>query len=216
MKYSGFGLNDSSHRGASGPGTVAARLAQAKWAFTTRRVDRGGARSLITDLSTKPSAGDLVLARVLVIGHHSTIELPTGRKAVLHPGDEIVVSYGNRYAPDHFEAFVPPVLGEAHLVAGGGIAARAVLQHEKVADPTTIEPIGLLATEDGRRLNLSQFAMKRGTSRPIPAIAVFGTSMNSGKTTTVAHLVRGLTRAGLRVGAAKITGTNMGKNNFIN
>ncbi len=210
MNYSGFGLNVPSHLGVSGAETVAARLAQAKWAFTTRRVDRATVRSLITDFSTKPRAGDLVLARVLVIGHHTTIELPTGRKAVLHPGDEIVVSYGNRYAPDQFEAFVPQDLGEAHLVAGGGIAARAVLQHEKVNDPTTIEPIGLLATEDGRRLNLAQFAMKRGSSKPIPAIAVFGTSMNSGKTTTVAYLVRGLTRAGLKVGAAKITGTGAG------
>jgi hypothetical protein len=38
-----------------------ARVAQAKWAFTTRRADRTAARSLITDLSTRPSAGDLVL-----------------------------------------------------------------------------------------------------------------------------------------------------------
>jgi hypothetical protein len=38
-------------------------------------------------------------------------------------------------------------------------------------------------------------------------IGVVGTSMNSGKTMTVASIVRGLVAAGLRVGAAKITGT---------
>jgi hypothetical protein len=34
--------------------------------------------------------------------------------------------------------------------------------------------------------------------------------MNAGKTTSAAYLVRGLVRAGLRVGAAKITGTGSG------
>ena len=187
-----------------------ARVAQAKWAFTTRRADRTAARSLITDLSTRPSAGDLVLARITAIGQHGTVELPTGRKAALHPGDDIIVSYGNRYAPDQFEAFVPPDLGPAHLVAGGGIAARAVLQHEKMKEPTAIEPIGLLGDRNGVPLNLMSFALKRSGPRSIPAIAVFGTSMNAGKTTTVANIVRGLSRAGYRVGAAKITGTGAG------
>jgi hypothetical protein len=41
-------------------------------------------------------------------------------------------------------------------------------------------------------------------------IAVVGTSMNSGKTTTAAHLVRGLRAAGLVVSAAKVTGTGAG------
>ena len=31
--------------------------------------------------------------------------------------------------------------------------------------------------------------------------------MNSGKTTTAAHLIKGLVQAGLKVGAAKLTGT---------
>lgn len=34
--------------------------------------------------------------------------------------------------------------------------------------------------------------------------------MNAGKTTSAAYLIRGLTRAGFRVGAAKITGTGSG------
>jgi hypothetical protein len=187
-----------------------ARLAQAKWAFTTRRVNRMAVRTLINDPATKPSAGDLVLARVVLIGQHTTIELPTGRKAGIFPGDEIVVSYGNRYAPDQFEALVPPDLGMASLVAGGGIAGRVVFQHEKMVDATVIEPIGLLGDQHGIPLNLRAFAMKHTVHRAVPAFAVFGTSMNAGKTTTVARLVKGLTAAGYRVGAAKITGTGAG------
>jgi hypothetical protein len=41
-------------------------------------------------------------------------------------------------------------------------------------------------------------------------IAVVGAAMNAGKTTTAAQLVRGLARAGLQVGAAKVTGTGAG------
>ena len=45
----------------------------------------------------------------------------------------------------------------------------------------------------------------------VPAVvAVFGTSMNSGKTTAVTFLCRGLTAAGFKVGYAKLTGTGAG------
>ncbi len=188
----------------------AARLAQAKWASTTRRVDRQAVRTLISDPSTKPSSGDVVLARVLLIGQHTTVELASGRKASLYPGDEIVVCYGNRYAPDQFEALVPPDLGIANLAAAGGIAARVVLQHERMDDATLIEPIGLLGDQHGKPINIKSFAMKHAGSHPISTFAVFGTSMNAGKTTTVARLVHGLTAAGYKVGAAKITGTGSG------
>jgi molybdopterin-guanine dinucleotide biosynthesis protein len=45
--------------------------------------------------------------------------------------------------------------------------------------------------------------------RPL-VIGVLGTSMNSGKTTTVASIVRGLTKAGFVVAAGKVTGTGAG------
>lgn len=186
------------------------RLTQAKWAFTTRRVDRKAVRTLVNDPATQPSSGDLVLARVVTIGHHTSVELPTGRKSSLYPGDEIVVCYGNRYAPDQFEALVPPDLGLANLAAAGGIAARVVLQHERMDDATVIEPIGLLGDQHGKPLNIRSFAMKHVGCPSIPVFAVFGTSMNAGKTTTVARLVHGLKAAGYRVGAAKITGTGAG------
>ena len=188
----------------------ATRLARAKWASTTRRVDRQAVRTLINNTATKPSAGDLVLARVVLIGQHTTVELPTGRKASIYPGDEIVVCYGNRYAPDQFEALVPPDLGLVNLAAAGGIAARVVLQHEKMDSATLIEPMGLLGDQYGVPLNIRSFAMKHVGSYSIPTFAVFGTSMNAGKTTTVARLVHGLNAAGYKVGAAKVTGTGSG------
>jgi hypothetical protein len=78
--------------------------------------------------------------------------------------------------------------------------------------PTQLVPTGLLADASGRILNVADYALPRIESRvPRPVtIAVVGTSMNSGKTTTAAHLVRGLRAAGLAVSAAKVTGTGAG------
>jgi hypothetical protein len=159
-------------------------------------------------------AGDLVLARVDAIGHHGNLHMVNGRRRHLFVGDEIVVAYGNRYASNQFEAEVPETLGPCHLVAGGGLASRAVSWHLRISrGPTQITPIGLLANSRGGRINLRDFALEPVDPprdyRPTP-IAVVGTSMDAGKTQTAVHLVRGLIAAGLRVGYAKVTGTGAG------
>ncbi|MFO1427453.1 MAG: hypothetical protein U1F11_10890 [Steroidobacteraceae bacterium] len=196
-------------RSGDGAGLVAARrIERARRAFATRRALAADMRQLLSD-GRAPAAGDLVLARVERLGQHNGLQLPSGRRATLFAGDEIVVAYGNRYAPDQFEATVPPDLGPCDLVAGGGIAARLRHAHRRMRAPTRIQPIGLIADGEGRVLNLQRYRLPR---LPCPApcpplIAVVGTAMNAGKTTAAAWLIRGLAAAGLRVGAAKLTGT---------
>ena len=193
------------------------RVRLASWAFTTRRVPQGAASSILPPKG-KPEPGDLVLARVDSIGHHGNLHLVNGRRRHLFVGDEIVVAYGNRYASNQFEALVPETLGPCHLVAGGGMAARAVSWHVSISKgPTEITPIGVLANTEGHRINLRDFALTPAAAsreyRPTP-IAVIGTSMDSGKTQTAVYLVRGLIAAGLRVGYAKVTGTGAGGDFF--
>ncbi len=186
------------------------RLAAAKRAFTTRNVDFDCAVRMVRS-GRRPEAGDVILARVTQLGQHRRIENIHGRRGDLYVGDEIIVAYGNRYAPDQFEAYVPADLGPCHLVAGGGVAARATCRHAGIKPATQIEVIGALMRSDGRALNLADFAVPAPTRlRPAKVIAVVGSSMNAGKTTTVAGIVHGLTRAGFRVGAAKLTGTGSG------
>lgn len=200
------------HAEVGGANALAERLEKARRAFTTRNVDLSLVAGL--DRDSAPKAGDILLARVVSIGHHSRLESPGGRRQAMYPGDEIIVAYGHRYAPDQFEAQVPDSLAECDLVAGGGIASSMLAKHSKARNPTRIQPIGLLRDWMGRTLNLSAFA----TCKPSPApgrisarvIVVVGTSMNAGKTTTAARLIHGLTLAGLRVGAAKVTGTGSG------
>ncbi|MDQ3717176.1 MAG: DUF1611 domain-containing protein, partial [Actinomycetota bacterium] len=83
------------------------RLANAKAAYTVRRVDLSGDLMLWSGPGIRPKAGDLVLAEVITIGQHKGLELASSRKATLYCGDEVLVAYGGRYAPDQFEAEVP-------------------------------------------------------------------------------------------------------------
>jgi hypothetical protein len=193
------------------------RLRRAAWAYTTRRVPHSAAHYILKD-APAPQAGDLVLARVNALGYHTGLQLPDGRRKHLFAGDEIVVVYGNRYAPSQFEAVVPKTLGPCHLVAGGGVAAKALSWHARVKDPTQITPIGLVADAAGQVLNLRDFALQAAGALQgpcPPTVAVVGTAMDSGKTQTAAYLVKGLTLAGYRVGYAKITGTGAGGDTWL-
>jgi hypothetical protein len=195
---------------------ASARLRKAKKAYTTRFL----ADRLALDatgyelLDAKPAAGDVVLARVMEVGHHKRLESPVSQRQSIFVGDEILVAYGNRYAPDQFLAVVPEDLRYCSLVAAGGLAAQVVEQHDDVDDATSIEPVGLLA-KNGKAVNLQDVSPHRlSPETQLPGrpqvIAVLGTSMNSGKSTALSCLINGLTHAGLRVSAGKATGTGAG------
>ena len=189
------------------------RLKHAKTSYSIRRVNLADATKLVVD--RRPEAGDLVLARVTRLGQHQHLESSSGRRARLWPGDEIVVAFGARYAPDQYEASVPADLSPCHLVAAGGIAAMVQSRHAGIKAATQIEPIGLLANAGGV-LNMRSAALSAPPSRRAPfTVAVLGSSMNAGKTTTAANLVAGLRRLGFRVGAAKVTGTGAGGDRWL-
>lgn len=204
------------------------RLLSAKAAYTTRFVraqvetDASG-YALLTGHQVAPRPGDVVLARIEEIGKHTKLESPTSRRQTLYVGDEVLVAYGHRYAPDQFEATVPDDLGPADLIAAGGIAGVVTAQHASVGPATRLQPLGLLA-RDGQRVTLGGAAPKQVASvahaaaapvadpaHPAPVVmVVLGTSMNSGKSTTLASLVHGLATSGLSVAAGKATGTGAG------
>ena len=186
------------------------RIDEATCAYSTRRVPAAAMQCLRVDLP--PSAGDLVLARVEALGHHKRLHTVEGGRKNLFVGDLVIVAYGDRYAPNQFEAHVPRDLRDCDLAAGGGIAGRVVAQHDRIrGSATRLHPLGLVASDpDAPPLNLAGFALEPPApceQLSIPVMAVVGTSMDSGKTTTAAHLVRGLRDHGDRVGYAKVTGT---------
>jgi len=186
------------------------RIAALKRAYTTRRVPAEAIVGL--EPAGVPTSGDLVLARVDSIGQHTRLESPGGRRQHLFPGDEILVCYANRYAPAQFEAMVPAGIGPCDLVAGGGVASQALCRHDKLRPPTQIEVLGFVTGPDRRPVNLASHRIPptEPASRRPPTIIVAGTSMDSGKTTTAAGIIRGLIAQGHRVGAIKSTGTGAG------
>ncbi|MEO1062825.1 MAG: DUF1611 domain-containing protein [Actinomycetota bacterium] len=197
----------------------AARLSKLKFAYTTRHLRPG----LVAGLTTcgSPRTGDVVIARVIEIGQHGRLECTDSRKATLFPGDEIVVCYANRYAPAQYEAVVPATIGPCDLVAAGGVAARALSQHTSKDDPTRIDVLGFATDHDARPINVGDHRVvpsperrQRAPHQPF-TIVVAGTSMDSGKTTSAAGIVKGLTDAGLSVGAAKVTGTGAGNDLWL-
>src|SRR5262245_7955042 len=200
----------SSNSAPDGISPDSGRLRHASWASTTRRV-RGPLR--MAENTSAPAPGDLFLARVDTLGQHACLQLPDGRRKRLFVGDEIVVAYGNRYAPNQYEAVVPRSFGPCQLVAGGGVAARVLSWHSRMREATQITPLARIAGTGDGPANLSHFALPTLDQIPHPhprTLVVCGTSMDSGKTHTAAYLVKGLSLAGLRVGFAKITGTGSG------
>lgn len=187
------------------------RINNAKASYNVRNVPLDIVSCALTG-DVQPNAGDLVLATVTKIGQHQRIELGSGRRAGLHLGDEIIVCFGSRYAPDQFEAFVPDSLESCHLVAAGGVAARSINRHSKMKRATEILPVGILADAQGQRININDWAIKpMATEQPRPfTVGVLGTSMNAGKTTTAAGIIYALKKQGLKVAAAKVTGTGAG------
>lgn len=184
--------------------------------FVHRKVEADRSRyHLVAGADVVPHPGDVVIARVKNIRNHKRVETENSRRAILFPDHIIALAYGNRYAADQFLAHVPDSLIPCHLVAAGGVAGVVTQVHRNISGPTTIEPIGLLSDEAGI-INLQTAAPYTNvptttelTARP-KVIAVLGTSMNSGKSTVMSHLINGLTNAGLKVGAGKITGTGAG------
>lgn len=189
------------------PTQVAAGLPDAKWAFTTRRVNRADPVRFSKDFAVARS-GDLLVCQVTRIGHHKRLQLTTGRPAELNVGDHIVVACADRYAPDQFEGIAEIDPKGCDLLASGGVAGRMRHAHENCGAPTRLKPIGLLCAGDGDVINVARYALPQKRAAPaIPVIMVTGSSMNAGKTTTTTALAFGLTQAGYRVSGIKLTGT---------
>lgn len=202
----------------------AARARAIRAAYTTRFVAAELQRNpqdfqIARRAQVVPAPGDVVIATVTELGKHTRLQSPVSRRQLMFVGQEIMVAYGHRYAPDQFLAHVPDDLGPCQLVAGGGVASEVIEQHASIDKATQLEPVGLL-TRHGKVVNLSDFApldinnespqaAQLGQVRP-PVIAVLGTSMNSGKSTTLGCLVNGLVNGGLKVAAGKATGTGAG------
>ncbi len=179
----------------------------AKWAFTTRRVNREHVAG-INHNCRHAVAGDLVIAEIVCIGQHKKLQLAEGRYAESYKGDIAVMVCGDRYAPDQFEGYAELNSDECDMIAAGGIIGRMKAAHDKMAKPTTLRPLGLLTNAVGDTINIASYSISSSTIPDhVTVIGVFGASMNAGKTTAAVSLAHGLKKSGLAVEGVKATGT---------
>jgi hypothetical protein len=163
-----------------------------------------------------PVVGDVAIFEVLHIGKHSQIQSDNKCNRYIYPGDHIMAAFGTRYATEQFEGYVPTqVQEEYHILGAGGTVGIIESMHSKFnkVGPTTLKLVGYATDANGAIINTKQFKskeMKRfsGVMQSMTRIVLsVGASMDSGKTTTAAHMVRGLKRSGMKVGFIKLTGT---------
>ena len=163
-----------------------------------------------------PQSGDLVLCRVEKVGEKSSIASLGHGNLPLKKGHYVIGVLGARYATDQYEAHIPQgaLPEELHLVGAGGIVSVVESQDDAnmAEGPTVLTPVGFLRNKNGEKINLKQYAFSPRKCDPAnapPIISFFGSSMNSGKSTTCANMTEGLTAAGKKVGYVKLTGTSI-------
>jgi len=169
-----------------------------------------------TDISYQPQVGDVGVFEVLKLGKHKSMQCDTKRNATILPGDRIMAAFGTRYATEQFEGYVPSDCNrELHILGAGGTVGVIESMHDKFIDigPTSLKFIGSVTDEHGNVINTKAMYRQKITvftglaALNTKVILSIGSSMDSGKTTSAAYLVRGLRKAGYSVAFIKLTGT---------
>ena len=151
-------------------------------------------------------AGQLVVVRALTENPlYPELELAGGERVTIRKGDVIAAVLGSRQALRGFVGYAPyrVAAGDTlHLLNLGGVVGRYVSGHKDLGEPVQVEVLGV------SKHNLRESALPKVDvlAEAKPIILVCGSCMHVGKTATTEELIKGLTRQGLKVGGAKITG----------
>jgi hypothetical protein len=178
-------------------------------------------REVIVGDEINAAAGYVLAVRILEDkSTYNTVEDLSGRMVSLRAGDVLAGTLGSRRALRGYAGEVP-----SHIAVGdvldvlnlGGILGRCTSASAELGSPFRAEVLGaILAFPDlsdriGRPATIADHAVPPAEvlDCTVPVVYVAGTCMNAGKTVAATELVRGLTRAGLRVAACKLTGVSL-------
>lgn len=197
---------------------------------TTRiRLDRISSSTRNAHLASEVILGDEVIAAegyVLAVrilhdkSSYNTVEDLSGRMVSLRAGDVLAGTLGHRRALRGYAGVVP-----SHIAVGdtievlnlGGILGKCTSANPETGSPFKAEVLGAilsfpeLGDRIGRPAHIKDHSVPLADrlESQVPVVYVAGTCMNAGKTVAATELVRGLTRAGLRVAATKLTGVSL-------
>jgi len=165
-------------------------------------------------LEKVPVVGDVVYGKIISRGQHGTLENQQGRIHKTYDNTRALFVFGNRYAPDYFEGFVPTAYQDVvDVLSRSGMIGSVKNKKSSIKDPTKIKILGFAVDKHGAVLNTvshstiqqPKIQVKRDPRAKL--ILSIGTSMNSGKSLAAASMCWALSSAGHRVIASKITGT---------
>lgn len=197
---------------------------------TTRlRLDRIASSTQNARLAPDVMVGDEIVARegyILAVrilddkSTYNTVEDRSGRMMSLRAGDVLAGTLGVRRALRGYAGEVPSQLAVGDVINVlnlGGILGRCTSSNPDIGPPFRAEVLGaVLAFPDlgdrvGRPASIADGAVPPAEllECTTPVVYVSGTCMNAGKTVAATELVRGLTRAGFRVAACKLTGVSL-------
>ncbi len=176
------------------------------WACRVNRLPRW--ETLSRETVGVPRAGDLVLVHVGELGSHERMITNDNLRLRIYPGDLLVGVFGNRYATDAFEGEVEDT-HDLSLLTAGGMIGTVKSRHRSTARPTSVRFAGYVGDGCGNVVNLKAGAFRpaRPAESPRNLVAVVGTGMNAGKTTSCVKLIKALTDQRQRVAACKLTGS---------
>jgi len=168
-----------------------------------------------------PAEGYVLAVRILTDkSSYNTVEDVSGRMMAVRAGDVLAGTLGSRRALRGYAGEVPKhiAVGDTIEVLNlGGILGRCTSQNPEIGPPFKAEVLGAilsfpeLGDRVGRPATIKEGAVPEAEAveSSLPIVFVAGTCMNAGKTVAATELVRGLSRAGRRVGALKLTGVSL-------
>lgn len=165
------------------------------------------------NLNKFPEIGDVVFGEITRVGQHGTLENVSGRIHNTHIGSKALFVFGNRYAPDYYEAFIPETMPQqCDLLARSGVIGIVKTKNALIKDPTRIKVLGYAVDSQENVVNTRQFPVinpKDATKKKSRAklILVVGTAMNAGKSMAAGACVWSLSSMGHGVRGSKVTGT---------
>lgn len=164
--------------------------------------------------------GSVVACRVLNDKSiYRTLEDTHGRMTSIKQGDVIVGVLGQRQALQGYEGHVPAQLAvgdRLQLLNLGGVMGICTSANPDVGPPFELELLGQVLSYPAfqSRRPVPASILQEGNELPelaisVPLVLICGSCMNSGKTVAASAVVSDLSRRGLLVAGAKLTGVSL-------
>lgn len=166
--------------------------------------------SLETVSQTRWADGQFVVCEVTGTANKLyRVELASGRRPSVMPGDRVLGVLGRRAAALEFcgDWRATEADGAMHCLTAAGLFGKLTSKSELIPRPMSVRYLGHAMTEAGHIATLSEFVPSHPPAPlTLPVVQVVGTSMSAGKTTTARLIVRALVEAGFNVAGAKMIG----------